>query len=173
MIWNGIEAKQIIFCEGYQCINNPYFSWLPFKLTKGETLTVSFENLQLDSAINKGMFVLPYNGNYKIGATYDWDNLDEKTTSEGREELLKKVSKFISDKVEVVEHTAGVRPTVKDRRPLIGTHPKHKQLCVFNGLGTKGVMLAPYLAQKLVNCLLNNSPLPEDININRFKELIT
>jgi len=72
----------------------------------------------------------------------------------------------------VVEHTAGVRPTVKDRRPLIGTHPKHQQLSVFNGLGTKGVMLVPYLAQKLVNCLLNNEPLPEEVNINRYKTLV-
>ena len=46
--WNGYEAKQIIFCEGYQSIHNPFFSWLPFKLTKGEVLTVQFENLKLD-----------------------------------------------------------------------------------------------------------------------------
>ena len=71
--WNGYEAKQIIFCEGYQSIHNPFFSWLPFKLTKGEVLTVQFENLKLDSAINKGVFVLPYNNNYKLGATYNWD----------------------------------------------------------------------------------------------------
>jgi glycine oxidase len=61
-----------------------------------------------------------------------------------------------------------VRPTVKDRRPLLGIHPEYNQLAVFNGLGTKGVMLAPYFANKLVNLILKNEPLPNEVNINRF-----
>ncbi|MCB9360402.1 MAG: FAD-dependent oxidoreductase [Flavobacteriales bacterium] len=169
VIWNGYEAKQIIFCEGYQSIYNPYFKWLPFKLTKGEVLTVKFETLKLDAAINKGVFILPYNNNYKLGATYNWSDLNEETSQKGKDELIKKATKFIKDNIEVIEHKAGVRPTVSDRRPLIGVHPQYKQLGVFNGLGTKGVMLAPYFAQKLVNCLLNNEQLPEEVNINRFK----
>tara|TARA_R110001592_G_scaffold129358_1_gene341774 strand:- start:4258 stop:5325 length:1068 start_codon:yes stop_codon:yes gene_type:complete len=168
IVWNGYEAKQIIFCEGYQSIYNPYFKWLPFKLTKGEVLTVKFKNLKLDAAINKGVFVLPYDNNYKLGATYNWDELNENTSEKGKEELLKKARKFITDKIEIIEHKAGVRPTVIDRRPLIGVHPKHKQLGIFNGLGTKGVMLAPFFAQELVNCLLNNTPLDKEVDINRF-----
>jgi len=167
--YKDIEAKQLIFCEGYQTINNPYFNWLPFKLTKGEVLTVQFKNLELKQAINKGVFILPYNNEYKLGATYNWDEIDENTTEKGKDELLKKASKFIDDDIEVINHRAGVRPTVKDRRPLLGVHPKHHKLLVFNGLGTKGVMLAPYFAQKLVSFLLENEPIPEEVNINRFK----
>jgi glycine oxidase len=166
--WKGYNAKKIIFCEGYQTINNPYFGWLPFKLTKGETLTVKFENLEFKAAINKGVFILPYKGSYKLGATYDWENFDEKLTKEGKENLLERAGRFIKDKIEVINHKAGVRPTVKDRRPLLGIHPEHNQLAVFNGLGTKGVMLAPYFANKLVNLILKNEPLPNEVNINRF-----
>ena len=103
-----------------------------------------------------------------MGATYNWDELNENTSEEGKEELLKKAEKFIADKIEIIEHKAGVRPTVLDRRPLIGIHPTHKQLGVFNGLGTKGVMLAPFFAQELVNCLLNDTPLDKEVDINRF-----
>lgn len=166
--WKDYTAKQIIFCEGYQTKNNPYFNWLPFKLTKGEVLTVKFKNLKLDAAINKGIFVLPYGDNYKLGATYNWSDLNEETTEGAKELLLKKAKTFITDEIEVVEHKAGVRPTVSDRRPLLGIHPKNDRLVVFNGMGTKGVMLAPYFADKLVSLLLNNVSLPEEVDIARF-----
>ena len=166
--WKNYQAKKIIFCEGYQSINNPYFDWLPFKLTKGEVLTINFENLELKDTINKGVFILPYGDNYKLGATYNWDELDEIPTEDGKDQLLKKASKFINDGIKVINHKAGVRPTVSDRRPLLGIHPTHDQLGVFNGLGTKGVMLAPYFANKLVNLILKNEQLPGEVNINRF-----
>jgi len=168
--WNGYAANKIIFCEGYQSINNPYFDWLPFKLTKGEVLTINFKNLKVEQAINKGAFLLPFDGNYKFGATYNWEDFNNKATEEGKAQLLKRASRFINDEVIVLEHKAGVRPTVLDRRPLLGEHPKHKQLAVFNGMGTKGVMLAPYFANKMVNFLLSNVELPSEVNINRFLE---
>lgn len=166
--WNRFQAKKIIFCEGYQTIHNLYFNWLSFKLTKGEVLTVDFKHLQLSSAINKGVFVLPYSNEYKLGTTYDWDNLNEETTEKGKAELLKKVAAFIKDEIMVKSHKAGIRPTVSDRRPLLGIHPKHKQLAVFNGMGTKGVMIAPYFAKILAKHLLENKPLSKEVDINRF-----
>jgi len=168
VVWKNFRAKKILFCEGYQSIHNPYFNWLPFKLTKGEVLTVDFKNLTLKSALNKGVFVLPYNNYYKLGATYDWDNLNEETTEKGKNELLKMASNFIHDEINVVEHKAGIRPTVIDRRPLLGIHPKYKQLAVFNGMGTKGVMIAPYFAQIFVEHLIENTPLSAEVDINRF-----
>jgi len=168
--WKGYEAKGIIFCEGYQSTNNPYFDWLPLRLTKGELLTVTFENLILKEAINKGVFILPVDGGYKLGATYDWGNQNEIPTLEGREELLEKAKKFIKTPIHIIKHQAGIRPTVIDRRPLIGTHPKHHQLSIFNGLGTKGVMLAPYFAHRLSQQLINKEVLPSDVDIQRFQD---
>lgn len=168
VVWKNFRAKKIIFCEGYQSINNPFFNWLPFKLTKGEVLTVNFKNLDFESAINKGVFVLPYNNHYKLGATYDWERLNEETTERGKSELLKKATAFIKDEIIVIEHKAGIRPTVSDRRPLLGVHPKHEQLAVFNGMGTKGVMIAPYFAKVFTEFLVSNKPLSREVDINRF-----
>lgn len=172
--WDAISAKKIIFCEGYRTVQNPYFDWLPFKLTKGEVLNVQLNDVVLNGGINKGVFILPQEiqGSYKLGATYDWDNINETPTKRGKEELRKKASVFINTPIKVNNHMAGVRPTVKDRKPLLGLHPQNHHLTVFNGLGTKGVMLAPYFAKKMADLLTENIPLPEDVDINRWKNLL-
>ncbi len=61
-----------------------------------------------------------------------------------------------------------MRPTVRDRRPLVGTHPIHKQIHVLNGLGTRGVMLGPAMAKALYDAVENQIPLPKEIDIQRF-----
>ncbi|MBK7816373.1 MAG: FAD-binding oxidoreductase [Sphingobacteriaceae bacterium] len=68
----------------------------------------------------------------------------------------------------VLEHKAGVRPSTLDRRPIIGQHPLHKNLFVFNGLGTKGVMLAPYFSKKFVHFYLNKEALDAEVDVKRF-----
>ena len=69
---------------------------------------------------------------------------------------------------EVIEHVAGIRPTVKDRRPLVGRHPEYSNIYVLNGLGTRGVMIAPYVAQELYNYIQHDIPLDPEIDIKRF-----
>ena len=61
-----------------------------------------------------------------------------------------------------------MRPTVIDRRPLIGEHAEHKNLYVLNGLGTRGVMIAPYVADQLFNYIENKQELAKEISIERF-----
>jgi len=69
----------------------------------------------------------------------------------------------------VVMHKAGIRPTVKDRRPFLGAHPDHNNLYVFNGLGTKGVSLAPYFAKHLVDHMVDGVELMKEVSIGRFE----
>ena len=69
----------------------------------------------------------------------------------------------------VTDHTAGIRPTVNDRRPLVGVHQEHKQLVVLNGLGTRGVMIGPTVAKNLFNHLEKGAELDPEIDIKRFK----
>jgi glycine oxidase len=171
--YNNSTADKIIFCEGYKAIDNPYFKWLPFKLTKGEILTIRLKEEHLipfDKVINKGLFILPIGNNiYKVGATYEWNDLKEEITAKGKSELVEKLSKVLRVPFEIINHQAGIRPTVNDRRPLIGIHPQHVPLIVFNGMGTKVVMLAPYFAKQLVAFLENKTPLHPEVDITRFK----
>ncbi len=163
------KAKKIVFCEGYKAIENPLFKGLPFKLTKGETLSVRVPGFRTEKVLNKGAFMLPIaNETYKVGATYEWQDLTEHITNKGKEELFAKLQKILQVPIEIIDQEAAIRPTVSDRRPLLGNHPAHAQVYLFNGLGTKGVMLAPYFAQHLYEYMEEGKPLDKEVDIRRF-----
>lgn len=171
--YRDYSATKIIFCEGYKSLENPFFKWLPFKLTKGETLIIKLSGghvIPTEIVINKAVFILPLGNNtYKVGATYEWEDLSENPTDKGKSELIEKLTKVLKVPFEIIDHQAGVRPTVTDRRPIIGLHPVHPELAIFNGLGTKGVMLAPYFANQFADFLLCGAPFNNEVNIDRFK----
>lgn len=169
--YKGIKAKNIVFAEGFGLHQNPFFNFLPLDGTKGELLKIHAPDLKLDYCLNSSLFILPIgNDNYKVAATYNWTDKDSLPTEEGKKELLDKLNAIINCDYTVLEHLAGVRPTVLDRRPLVGEHPIHKSMYVLNGLGTRGVMLGPYLAQLLFDCIENKSDLDPQVDIVRFKE---
>jgi len=168
--YNDLSAKRIIFCEGWKVMQNPYFSYLPLRPAKGEMLVVRIADLELeDKIVHKGIFILPLGNNlFKVGATYDWEELNDVPTEKAKEQLIEKVKKVLKVPFEVDGHLAGVRPAVEDRRPLIGMHPEHKSLGIFNGMGTKGVMLAPYFADQFIEHMENNAPLDHEVDIRRY-----
>ena len=171
--YKSIIAKRIIFCEGYKAIKNPLFNYLPFKLTKGEVVTVKLPGFEKEKVANKGAFVLPLgNDLYKIGATYEWQDLTELPTEKGLLELEDKLKKLVDLPFERLKHEAGIRPTVEDRRPLIGLHPQHSPVVIFNGMGTKGVMLAPFFANQLIRYLEEGEPLDKEVDIERYSHLM-
>ena len=167
--YKGIDAKHIIFAEGFGLHANPFFNDLPLDGTKGELLLIKSPNLKLDIIINSGVFIIPVGDDlYKVGATYDWEDKTNLATEKGKNELLDKLHDVINCDYEIIEHFAGVRPTVKDRRPLVGTHFKHKNVHILNGLGTRGVMFGPYLSNELFQNIENKTPLDSEIDIHRF-----
>ena len=105
---------------------------------------------------------------YKVGATFNWQEKDCFTTSAAREELVEKLEAVINCDYKIVDQEAAVRPTTGDRRPLLGVHPEYSQLALLNGLGTRGTMMAPYLAEQLYKHLEYNEPLDSDAQILRF-----
>lgn len=170
--YKGISADHIIFCEGHKVSENPFFNYITLKPAKGEVLTVKCHELLWENAIiNKGFFILPLGNNlYKVGATYEWQELNELPTAERKTELLKKLDSLITSPYEIIKHEAGIRPSSLDRRPILGQHPQFKNYYIFNGLGTKGVMLAPYFSQQLLNHLENNGSLSVEVDVKRFEQ---
>jgi len=167
--YKDVTAKHIIFAEGFGIHQNPYFKTLPLDGTKGELLVIHAPELQLPVGVNAGVFILPIgNDLYKVGATYEWNDKTATPTVAGRAELIEKLNDVVSCPYEVVSHLAGVRPTVKDRKALIGTHPHFKNVHLLNGLGTRGVMLGPYMAKELYESIENGAIIKREINLNRF-----
>ena len=167
--YSGILAKRIVFAEGFGLKKNPFFKDLPLNGTKGEVLTIKAPDLKIDFGIKSSVFIIPIgNDLYYVGATYNWNDKTHQPTDEGRNELLSKLKTFIKCDFEVVSHVAGIRPTVKDRRPLVGRHSDYKELYVLNGLGTRGVMIAPYAAEQLYRFIEDGESLDPEIDIARF-----
>jgi glycine oxidase len=167
--YEGLKSKHIVFAEGFGMHANPFFNHLPLDGTKGELFVIKAPELDLDVIINTSVFILPMgNSLYKVGATYNWEDKSNTPTAEGKQELIDRIKEIVSCDFEIIEHFAGVRPTVKDRRPLIGTHAKHRNIHILNGLGTRGVMLAPALALDLYAHIEEGKPLEKAIDIKRY-----
>ena len=170
IIYNNLQAKYIVFAEGFGLKKNPFFKDLPLRPTKGELLTISAPDLKIDFVLKSSVFLIPIgNDLYKVGSTYNWGDTSPEITKPAKEELLQKLDKFLNCDFKVVDQVAGIRPTVKDRRPLVGQHDRHKNIFVLNGLGTRGVMNAPFVSVQLYNFIEKQIPLEKAIDINRFK----
>ena len=172
--YKNIKAKHIVFAEGFGMLLNPFFSKLPLDGTKGELLLIKAPNLDVDVILKSSIFIIPLgNDLYKVGATYNWEDKTNVPTEAAKKELVANLSELIKCDFEIIDHYAGVRPTVKDRRPLVGSHPIHKNIHVLNGLGTRGVMLAPAMALALFNNIENDIPLDKNIDISRIKNFVS
>lgn len=168
--YKDIDAQKVIFCEGWGVQHNPWFKDLPFNAAKGEALIVKLEGLLPDEVYLKGVFLVPLGNNlYYIGSTNEWVFADDKPSAHKREELERKLQKALNLPYVVIEHKAAVRPAVKNRRPLIGPHPKYSQLWLFNGLGTKGYSLSPFFANQLVAALLGQGSLDAEILLSESR----
>lgn len=168
--YKSIKSKHIVFAEGFGVVKNPFFNDLPLVPTKGELLIIHAPDLKINYVLKAGIFLIPLEDDlYIVGATYDWDDKTHVLTAKAKEELLGKLDKVINCLYEVVNQVAGIRPTVKDRRPLVGQHKTHKNMFVLNGLGTRGVMIGPYVAKQLYDFVEKGISLESDIDIKRFE----
>jgi len=167
--YKDINARHIIFAEGFGMHSNPFFKHLPLDGTKGELFIIKAPGLKLDVIVNTSVFILPLgNDLFKVGATYNWADKTDLPTEEGKQELITRIKEILSCDFEIIKHFAGVRPTVKDRRPLIGTHPDFENIHILNGLGTRGVMLGPSMARALYENIESGIPLDRSCDIKRF-----
>lgn len=170
-VYKGEAYDYILFAEGKDGKYNPFFSYLPLQQTKGELLTIQSDRIYAEESLNRKCFLLPLgNGRFKVGSTYVWDTDNTDPTEEGAQTIAENLRSITTETYEIVEHRAGVRPTVPDRRPLFGKHPEFSQLVFANGLGTKGYMLAPLMAHELINHLLHGTPLNPECDLTRFQK---
>ncbi|MCC7301767.1 MAG: FAD-dependent oxidoreductase [Bacteroidia bacterium] len=167
--WKGEEYSGVIFCEGHKGFLNPWFTEAGFAPVKGEILTVHIPGLNLNEVINKGVYIIPKGKDvYKVGATFSWHRLDDEPEEKAKEELLEKLRYLVTREFTVLKHEAGVRPAAVGRTPMLGSHPAHSQLHIFNGLGTKGALISPYYSELFLKYLRGVATLPGETDVRRF-----
>lgn len=169
--YKNISFKNILFCEGMGVKDNSYFSDIAVIPNKGHHIKVKLSTpIPENITIKKKHFLFPtYNGLYFYGGTYDREQLHHHIDDSAVEQLVKGLSEFYPYDFAVEEVNFGFRPTVKDRRPIIGQHHQNKNLYVFNGLGARGILNGCYFSKSLYDFIENDIPLDEEVSLNRFK----
>ena len=173
--YKEIDFETIVFCEGARGKYNPLFKGLPFSLNKGQLMTVKSDQLPSNCLLKKKVFILPAaKGEFKIGATYSWK---WDTTSEAAEHQIedKKTDmlKSYMEEMTTANYTVskietGIRPSIKDRRPIIGQHPDKKNIYIFNGMGSRGCFMAPLLVEEFIAHAEDGIALHPEVNLKRY-----
>lgn len=173
--YKGLNAGKIIFCDGIESFQNPFFKQLPFAPNKGEALIVAIPGLPEHNIYKKSMILAPLNEKdiYWAGSNYLWDfdNTDPtETFKKNTEQVLRS---WLKIPFKILEHRSGIRPATLERRPFVGIHPHHPNIGILNGMGTKGYSLAPFFAKQLTDHLLSNAVITPEADIKRFQRILS
>ncbi|MES2775425.1 MAG: FAD-dependent oxidoreductase [Bacteroidota bacterium] len=172
--YQNINARKIIYCDGIAAAQSRWFNRLPFAANKGEALIAAIPGLPATHIFKKGMSLVPWKpGQYWIGSTYQWKFEDALPTAGFRQQATAWLHSFCKLPFEIIDHLASVRPATIERRPFVGFHPLQKQVGILNGMGTKGVSLAPYFAKQLSDHLSQQTPLQAGVDIQRFAKILS
>lgn len=161
----------VVFCEGWQVIRNPYFKALPWQPVFGEILTLRAEGFP-PFTVQREKWLLPIGEDrYRLGSTYR-NHFEQggTPTKEGRRELLSGLRALFRGEIDfaIEAEAAGVRIKANDHRPVLGRHPEHPEIYLFNGFGSHGALQIPYHAEQLTRHLLEGEPLPPEVDLRRF-----
>lgn len=164
----GLTAGRVVFCQGFEAAGNPWFQGLIFNPSKGEILDVEVEGLDHSRTIHRGVWLVAEDaGGFRAGSTYTWHDTSVLPTDKGRHEVVARLERFLRLPFRVTGQRAGVRPNIHGFLPVIGTHPVEPGLAMFNGLGSKGSLLAPRMADMLADHLLFGGEIPREIDVRR------
>ncbi|RFS23833.1 FAD-binding oxidoreductase [Chitinophaga silvatica] len=167
--YGDLLAEKIIFCDGVATSANPYFEKIKFLPNKGEVLQIEVPGLVTNDIIKKSITLVPQdNGLFWAGSSFVWDYTDDHPTEAQRLILEKSLNQLLKVPYIIKGQLAAVRPSGNDRRPIVGFHPEHPAIGVFNGLGTKGCSLAPYMASHFKDVLVKNAVLMPEIDVKRY-----
>lgn len=160
------RAGTTVLCEGAAGLGDGAFGYLPERRAKGEILTVRVPGLSEDRILSRGGWMIPRGGGlFRVGSGYDWNDLSPEPTAAGREKVEEILRSITSLHYEVLDHMAGIRPIVRKSQPVIGWHREQKNLAIFNGLGSKGVLYGPGVARELARHLCEESALDADLDV--------
>jgi glycine oxidase len=151
---DSIDFEQLIFCQGAAVTQNPFWK-IPVIPNKGEILLIHAPELQLEYIISGKVYLIPVgNQHFVAGATYEWSFENPFPSEKAKAELCEYLDNLLHVPYKIVNHRAGLRPTTRDRRPILATHPEMDFLHTFTGFGTKGVILSPYFSKVMAEKLL-------------------
>lgn len=105
---------------------------------------------------------------FRVGSTYNHDDLTLQPTEEGKQEIEEKLKAVLNLNYQITKQEVGIRPSTRTRYPLMGTHINYSQMSIFNGFGAKGVSMIPYFANEFVEYLFNGKELEKIVRTDKW-----
>lgn len=174
VFYKNVKAEKIIFCDGINSSQNPFFKNLPFALNKGEVIFFESPGLPSTNIFKKGMMLTSIEDDvYWLGSNYLWEYPDDQPTGQFRKQTELLLKTWLKAPFKIVDHKASVRPANIERRPFVGFHPTYKSIGILNGMGTKGCSLAPFFAKQLTDHLTYGNEILAEADIKRFTKILT
>ena len=169
---SGGQTALTVRCIGASELADDAFSWASLAPAKGELLEIETAPGALDPKVilNRHEWIVPLNDSRAlVGATVEPGIAASGPTAHARAILEKAAAQLLGDvPFRTVFHRAGVRVVAPDKHPVIGRHPENASLGLFNALGSKGALLAPWLANEWVAHLQTGRPIDSTVAITRF-----
>ncbi len=171
VVYKDFTADYIVYCDGIHTFQSTYWQGLPYTYNKGEALIVSIDGLPHGQIYKFGITALVpwHNGQWWVGSSYDNQFVDDKPTAAFRQRMEFFLQHTLRLTFKVTDHLSAIRPGVLERRPFVGRHPHAESVAILNGMGTKGVSLAPYFAKQLAEQLMLGATLLPETDVRRFK----
>ena len=167
--WNDQSFTHVIWAQGWSAQHHPLLHWVPFQSALGTILTVTADLHGEKRILNRGCWLLPRNdGTLRAGSTYEWSFADQNTPSPTQvQELEATLQTLLKTSAQITATQSAVRPIIKNRQALMGTHPSHPRVAFLNGLGSKGSLRSPWLARHLLEHLLDGTALDEAFDLQQ------
>ena len=164
------QGDLVLQCTGWKPMHNSYWMDVPIHTSKGQIFTLRMDSLTTECMSSFGKFLIPMgNGLHRAGSTYEHGALDILPSSVA-DEILDDIAKSVKHPFSVIDHRAGFRPTTIDRLPVLGMHSEQIRLGIFNGFGSRGVLLVPFFAKHLIEHLTKGTPIMKEVIWTRFRE---
>jgi glycine/D-amino acid oxidase-like deaminating enzyme len=155
IIYKDIVANKIIFCDGISSSQSKYFNHLAFTPVKGQALIIECNDLSSQYLFKNKHTIVPWQKNlFWVGASFEREYKDEYPSIEFKTQTTTWLNEFLKLPYKIIDHISSIRPANMDRKPFVGLHSTHKNMGILNGMGSKGVLYAPYFAKQLVNEIL-------------------
>jgi len=175
VLYKNIEAAKIIWCEGAEAEINPWFSMLPWSKDKGEAIIASIPGLPRNYIYKQYLAIVPWQCDdlFWIGATHDWKYTDLNPSRAFMENVKMQLDLWLKLPYTIIDHIVGRRPANLERKPFVGLHPLYPSVGILNGMGGKGVSMAPFFASEFTKHLTQGKPLRPDVDVKRFSRILS
>jgi glycine/D-amino acid oxidase-like deaminating enzyme len=147
-LYHGVLYDAVVSCLGLGC------PWVSPELWAVKGQLYRLEGLPDWGAdiLKTEHFLIPLqDGSVLAGSTYEREFEHEEPDQAGYDGITAELLPEHKSNAKIIQSWCGIRPTTKDRRPVI--RELQDGLFAVNGLGSKGVSLAPYAADQLIKML--------------------